>query len=152
MKLISFISIIFIAQLVFNVSAMPQLPISLEQPTARPEAVTAQAVNGGLVFTQNFLQLLGMLFNNFNALVPRFVGLFTQNQNGANPTTPTLPALPSLPGGIQLTLPSGFNNRLQPEKINNDANVQSQTPKRDIELIENGIGDDGNNDADKLPF
>lgn len=147
MKLISFISSIFLAQSLFSVSAKPLPQLQLPQlPDVRPEAITTQSMNNGLAFTQNMLQLLGMLFNNFNAFVPRFVSLFT-SQNppaGANPTGLTLPSMPSIPGlTMPSILPAGFNNRMQPEKINNElTNVPSNTPKKDVEPIEYGNVED----------
>lgn len=151
MKLISFIVAAFMAQLLCGVNAVPapQLQIGFQQPTGQPEAITAQGMNSGIAFTQNLLQLLGLMFSNFNAIVPRFVGLFTQNQGAANPTGQNLPALPSLssiPG--MPSLPTGFNNRLQPEKVNADPNSQAQNPKRDVEPVENAIGDN----IDKILF
>lgn len=140
MKLISFIVTIFAAQLPFGVQTAPQLPqlpqFQISFPsTGRPEQITAQSVNSGIAFTQNFFQLLGSMFSTFNNFVPRIVGMFTQQNPGAiAPAAPALPSLPSVPG--LNALPNGFNSRLQPEKVNIIPNAETQNPKRDVEPVE----------------
>lgn len=130
MKLISCIIFsVILAPLVFGVP-LPQSQPPLQGATAAAQPiVNAQTVNGGIAFTQQFMQLLGMLFNNFNTIVPRFVNLFTgQSPSAAGLPSPgqSIPSLSNIPGVPSL-------QSLQPEKFNNLPKVQPKSP-RDTEL------------------
>lgn len=140
------ISLSFVAQLllVVNVVAMPQSQVAIQNPTSQSSPITAQSVNSGIAFTQNFMQIFSTLFNNFNSFVPRFINLFT-GQNpiagpGAVPSAPGVPSLSDIPG--LPSLPSIQAVHPQPEKINKQPNqILTQSPKKDIELIDNEIND-----------
>lgn len=102
--------------------------------------MTAQSVNSGINFTQQFMQLLSMLFNNFNSIVPRFVNLFT----GQNPTaaggapTQSIPSIPGLPS-LTAMQTQGFNNLNLPEKMNNAPNTPRDTELSDNDIINDAV-------------
>lgn len=140
------ISLGIVAQLLFIVYAAPMPQSQVAQLTSQSAPITVQSVDGGIAFTQNFMQLFSSMFHSFNTIVPRFINLFT-GQNPAAPGAPSnaLPGLPSLPNIPSIpSLPSiqaSSVGRSQPEKINIVPNVTFQSPKKDIELIENDIDD-----------
>lgn len=158
MKLISCIVFsVILTPLVIGVPLPQMQPQSQSQSQSQSQGATAQSiinaqsVNGGIAFTQQFMQLLSMLFNNFNSIVPRFVNLFTGQNQAAIPSPaqsipslsniPGLPSLPSVQAGFQ---PPKYNN--QPSLLNQPNLLQAITP-RDTELINDNDSNDIINDA-----
>lgn len=122
----------------------PQSQSQSQGATAQP-IINAQSVNGGIAFTQQFMQLLSMLFNNFNSIVPRFVNLFTGPSSVAVPSpSQSIPSLSNIPGLPSLpSVQAGF----QPPKYNNQPNLLQTITPRDTELMLDNDSNDIINDA-----
>lgn len=112
----------------------PGQPTVGQTLTGQSSPMTTQSVNNGINLTQQFIQLMGMLFNNFNTFIPRFVNLFTGQNPIATDTASVLP-LPDV-SSLQ-SIQSGLNNDLRPEKFNK----APITPKH-TELFDNDVIND----------
>lgn len=126
MKLISCIVFSVILAPLVCCAPAPQTQGAIAAAAAAQPIMNAQTVNGGIAFTQQFMQLLSMLFNNFNAIVPRFVNLFTGQNQAPIPSAgqgipslaniPGMPSLPSMQAGQPSLAPAQTGQR--PEKFN----------------------------------
>lgn len=87
-------------------------PYPQQQEPERSQSMV-QTINSGLAMAQAFLQAITQLFNQFNAMMPKFINLFT-NPMGM-PQLPelssSLPSLPDLPAKLY-TIGNDFTTKI----------------------------------------